>query len=104
MEAKLLEIRDKATFMPALAIQISGADGYLAMRAGYGRPLILLIFLVDNRGNYDPYQWRDRTRQVSHAYIQENWSEIKQDDVIDVEFIMGETTEPKESERCDEGF
>ena len=36
MKTKIFEVRDIATFIPVLAIEISGEDGWLACRAGYG--------------------------------------------------------------------
>ena len=101
MEAKFLEIRDKATFMPALAVRISGDDGYIPSRAGYGQPMILLHFLEHPKAHYDAYCWGDRTKHTAHRHIEKNWDSIKNEDVIDVEFILGETTEPKKSERYD---
>jgi hypothetical protein len=53
METKLLEIRDRSTMIPALAIKLSPtgdtAGDYLLRRAGYdlGRPLIMLTRLTD---------------------------------------------------------
>jgi hypothetical protein len=48
---------------------------------------------------YDPHNWNDRTKQVSHKWIQDNWDDINDGDVIDVEFILGESTVKKTSER-----
>ena len=47
------------------------------------------------------YHWpRDtRTRPHAHAYIEQHWHELRDGDVIDIEFILGETAEPKLSER-----
>jgi hypothetical protein len=35
----------------------------------------------------------------AHRYIEENWNALSDGDVIDVEFILGETKEKKISER-----
>jgi len=104
MKTKIFEVRDKATFVVVMAIEIdiskvSGQDAYLLKRAGFGETLIQLTSFNRCQSHYDCYEWGDRTYQVSHNYIQEKWSELKSGDVIDVEFILGETTGPKTSER-----
>jgi hypothetical protein len=115
MPTKALEIRDRGTFIPALAIdmnpKIPDADGgwqeqrYLLRRSGYscdGSPMIMLVPLEGQRGkcSYDPYDWTgSRTMHVAHLYILRNWEELKDGDVIDVEFILKETPEKKVSER-----
>ena len=98
METKLLEIRDSATFIPVLAISISREDGYLARRAGFGERCIQLVSFNTNKTAYDPYDWGNRTLQTAHVYITEKWDDLKDDDVIDVEYILGETLRPKISE------
>ena len=40
----------------------------------------------------------DRTYHVAHLYVQQHWDEITSGDVVDVEFVLGETDAPKESE------
>ena len=106
MEIKTLEIRDRATFLPMFAASCdasnSGQD-YLLRRAGYGdsSPRLVLFGYLEGRGNcyYDPYNWNDRTKQTAHLYIQEHWDELKDGDVIDVEYILKETETKKISER-----
>lgn len=108
MIVKMFEIRDRATFIPVMCVKMVGANvdqDYLVLRAGYhsGNPCYLLI---DPRGrgiaNYDPYDWGNRTFLVAHDYINKNWDSMKDGDVIDVEFISGETTIKKKSERYDQ--
>ena len=50
---------------------------------------------------YDCYGWpsNPRTYQVAHNYIATHWSALSDGDVIDVEFILGETDTRKTSER-----
>jgi hypothetical protein len=103
MENKLLEIRDKGTFIPVLCVSVSGADGFLARRGGFGRRLILIVKLTDLETNYHSSQWGGRTMPVSHKHIENNWEIIKYGDVIDVEFILGETEAPKVSEQVEYG-
>jgi hypothetical protein len=35
---------------------------------------------------------------MAHRYIEQTFSQLKSGDLIDVQFIIGETTEPKVSE------
>lgn len=95
---KLIEIRDRATFIPAMAIQVSGDDGYLMRRAGFESPMIYLVALATERACYDPYNWGNRTMANAHNYIVEHWEELLDGDVVDVEFILGETPTAKVSE------
>jgi hypothetical protein len=103
MEAKALEVRDRATFLPVLAVRMVPAcegQGYLLRRCGYGSPAILLTALRGGeRANVDPYEWGDRTYKVAHDHIEKNWAKLSDGDVICVETILGERTEPKKSGR-----
>lgn len=100
MESKFIEIRDAGTFIPALAVRISREDGYLARRAGFGDPCVYLIHLNGQRCAYDPHDWSSgaRTMTVAHLYIEEHWNELRDGQVVDVEFILGLTVVSKESE------
>lgn len=103
MRTKVLEVRDIATFIPVLAVEVSALDGFLARSAGYGHRLILLTRLNGGSlAHYDPYEWLgggSRTMHVAHLFIQDNWDDIQDEEVIDVQFILGETTVKKESEQ-----
>lgn len=108
MKAKALEIRDRNTFIPALAIEMTAdnaAQHYLLRRAGYGEtPLIALTHLRTKADmiTYDCYDWRDaRTMKIAHDWIARNWDTLKDGDIVDVEFILGETAAPKLSERVE---
>jgi hypothetical protein len=107
MIAKALEVRDSGTFIPMLCVDMqphTPNQGYLLRRCGYscdGRPNIIMTRLDGSgRATNDCYHWNDRTFHVAHEYIIENWHELSDGDVIDVEFILGETTEIKRSERA----
>jgi hypothetical protein len=107
MEVKMLEIRDSATFIPVLCIRPvpdNEAQRYLLRRDGYSgseTERCIIVVKAQCRGcSYDPYDWPDsRTMQNAHYYIEHNWSELRDGDVVDVEFILGERTEKKRSER-----
>lgn len=62
---------------------------------GYG---IFLIHANDGRGHLEYQDWGNRTMREAHAYIEREWKMLRDGDIIDVEFILGETDMPKESE------
>ena len=106
MEVKCLEIRDRATFIPVICIlPIPKNEGqrYLLRRDGYSCRFDDSIIIMINAGcrgvNNDPYDWGGRTMPVAHKFVQDNWDDLFDGDVIDVEFILGETGTKKISER-----
>lgn len=105
MTTKLIEIRDAGTFIPAIAIRLdptNDQDSYLLSRAGYGHdPGIYILFarLFGGACEYDPMSWGNRTMQVAHEWVWHNWRKITSGQVVDVQYILGETSEPKLSER-----
>ncbi len=112
MTTKLLEIRDELTFIPVLAVKLDGSDEpgrWLLSRAGYGKSqddqasYILLCQIAGGLGrcSCDPYDWGNRTYTVAHDYILRKFDLLAEGDVVDVQFIVGETASPKVSERLD---
>lgn len=106
MIAKTLEVRDSMTFIPVLAINTdpAGIEGqrYLLRRAGYSSDgsTIILLNLNDCRASNDPYELvNSRTMKVAHAFIQDQFHNLVDGDIVDVEYILGETEIPKTSER-----
>ena len=109
MKAKVLEIRDSMTHVPALAIQMLADDEvqeyYVHERCGYSRDgsSIVLMKLSDCRATNYPPDWPAmdscRTLPVAHKYILDHFDELEDGDVVDVEFILGETEVKKTSER-----
>lgn len=104
MKVKCLEIRDRATFIPVICIEpVADNDSqrYLLMRDGYGGSDCIIMIDYQCRGaSYDPYDWPDsRTKTTAHLWITQNWDQIADGDVVDVEFILGETKTKKISER-----
>lgn len=104
---KILEIRDRSTFIVAMAVKIEPQfeDGrYLLSRAGYGKTVaeqskyIFLCRLPDSPCLSSPQDWGGRTMPTAHKYIYDNWDDIKTGQVIDVEYILGEKSKPKLSE------
>jgi hypothetical protein len=109
MKVKLLEVRDRGTFLPVVAIKCepaNDAEQYLLEREGYTEnpeDQSKYVLISPLRGNepmvYDPVWWGDRTFQVAHKYILEHFGELATGDVVDVEHILGERQIPKEPER-----
>lgn len=110
MIVKSLEIRDEGTFMPVIAIMPipdNEAQRYLLKRDGYrgDRTECCVILIAPQcRGvSYDPYGWKGcRTMTTAHAYIAQNFHNLQDGDVVDVQFIVGETATPKQSESLSE--
>lgn len=109
MKLKLLELRDHATFIPIFAFRCreeNEAQRYLLSRAGFGprgdsRCVIvgrLECAGVSRNCTYDPFSWNDRTFTTAHRYIEEHFDELHDGQVIDVEFILGESISEKLSE------
>lgn len=106
LEVKLFEIRDRGTTIPMVGIRIDPNDmtlneseRWLQERAGFGKKSVLLSPLMGGKSHYDVYHWGDRTFHTAHKYIRDNWEKLDSGQVIDVEFILGETLNPKISDR-----
>lgn len=108
MEVKCIEIRDAMTFIPVICIRPVPANEeqrYLLRRDGYcgdkSETCIIMIDAQCHGVSYDPFDWPTdtRTKHVAHRHIHEHWDRLRDGDVVDVQFILGETNAPKESER-----
>lgn len=107
METKIVEIRDRSTFVGALAMRMSSDDptqAYYLRRTGYEHGTIVLMSLNDQVATADVYEWPNlrpgmRTMQVAHEWIERHFDEVQNGDVIDVEYILGERSHKKTSER-----
>jgi len=107
MQTKILEIRDRATFIPVLCTYLDAEPGvveyWYLRRCGYyadGHIAVMMTRLSgEGPATCDPYHWNDRTFKTAHLFILRHWYELKSGDVVDVEFILGETPAPKVSER-----
>lgn len=128
MTSKIIEIRDRGTFIPALAIRLGSPEErerYLLARSGFGRTLEdqcgYIVLCKINGGepcdcHIDPFAWgqNPRTMFVAHMYLLNRQSEISgrglgsekhdgfdslpQGALVDVEYILGITSSAKESE------
>jgi len=108
MMTKLFEIRDSCTFIPVMATALvarSGHEAYLLRRAGYQddsfNPSFLVTRLNDCLSASDANEWSNRTMRVAHRYIEEHFESLECGEVIDVEFILRESSRPKVSERLE---
>lgn len=113
MRTKTFEVRDRHTFIPVLAVDTRSDDPlehWLLRRAGYDNTSDCVILIrmeckgINGNASYDPFAWNatgTRTMHVAHQYIQEHWDTLNSGDVICVEHILGERTEPKKSERLE---
>jgi hypothetical protein len=91
------------TFIPVAAFNTEPDDEaqrYLLRRAGYPADgsTIIVVNLNDCRAANSPYEWGARTLKVAHDYLEKHFGELADGAVIDVEFILGETDQPKVSE------
>lgn len=107
MRVKIFEVRDEHTFIPAVAVQMTPsasdfeAQRYLLRRVGYPmeRPQVVLFRASGNGEAFsDPYQWPNRTMRTAHLHILAHFDSLTDGDVVDVEFILGESSAPKTSE------
>jgi hypothetical protein len=108
MTSKTIEIRDRCTFIPALAVKLNPVDErdrWLLARAGFGlleeaqSQYILLTRLTDAETHYDPSDWTNRTMATAHLHLLEHFDDTENGGVIDVEYILGESKTPKTSEQ-----
>lgn len=115
MIVKVLEIRDAGKFIPVLAIdmnphprsrwplpdayQSKTAQRFLLQSGGYpcdGRPNILITCIAASPRNKPD---ADGALRIASEYITERWADLKDGDVVDVEFISGISNQSKISAR-----
>jgi hypothetical protein len=107
METKIFEVRDRMTYIPILCTKITSEnekEKYHLRRCGYGDDFPLILFTPLNNADLttcDPYKFTDRTYRNATVYIEEHFDELETGDVVDVEYILGETDKPKTSEFYD---
>jgi len=103
MQAYTVEIRDRMTFIAAVALVVSSEvpderDAYLLRRMGFGPTPMVLLIRLGGAAHYDAFAWGDRTMQTAHQWMAQHIDELSPGLVVDVEYILGETAEPKRSE------
>ena len=100
MQTKLFEIRDRDTFIPVMATAFFSAEHSLLRQAGYDHdlPYVIVIKLTGGveEAHDSAFGWLNhRTMTNAHLYIEKEWDTLVDGDVIDVEFILGETSVKK---------
>lgn len=95
---KYFEVRDRMTFIPCFAFEITGSC-YLERSVGFRDRVIMFGRLEGGKCYFSPFDWGDRTYHTAHMHITNHWDELNDGDVIDVEFILKETDSPKQSQR-----
>lgn len=100
-----LEIRDRMTFIPAMAILLvseTEKGRKILRRAGYSQihHSVYLVHLSSGVGHNDAYGWDGvgRTMHEAHLHIEKMFPVLKDGDVVDIEFIKGESETMKKSE------
>ena len=113
METKLFEIRDRMTFAVVMATGIESdlpKEVWLLAKAHMGKDgkeqhehrHIFLMEFSSCVSSLKGYTWGNRTLRIAHDYIEKNWDTLHSGDLIDVEFLEGETKQPKKSEFLEE--
>lgn len=114
METKLFEIRDRGTFLPVICVKMEAEieeERYLLAITGYGlqkktqAKYILMGKLQSPDLKFEPFEHAGypvvRSLPIAHEYVRTHWDELKSGDMIDVEFISGETSEKKTPQRLE---
>lgn len=111
MECKTFEVRDDGTFIPCIAIRLNPAtekDLYLLSRAGYGKSAVeqgeYVIFgrlQAESEFQHDPFAWDNRTMKNAHEQVKLQFDILESGAVIDVQYWLGESSEPKKSENAE---
>ena len=83
-----MEIRDRATFVPATAIRLSSIGQIAAVAARSRlrpRAPIDRAHQFTDEGQYDPHRWTNRTMHT--VYLRLNFDEVPHGSAVDVEHI-----------------
>jgi hypothetical protein len=109
MNSKLFEVRDRNTLLVVVATRLSPDDDrcrWLLSWAGFGKNAeaqrrYILVSSINGGGTHpqscDPYLGDITTRTV-HRYLEDHWDDCNSGDLLDAEFLRGETASPKQSD------
>lgn len=102
VEAKMLAVMDTCTRIPLIAFKVSPntmKEGIMLERHGFTiNPHQYTFFYDLNSGtcSYDPYKMNDfHTLTPACRHIERNWDSVKSGDLIDVEYMRGDTDAPR---------
>jgi hypothetical protein len=110
MISKVFELRSPATLIVILATRLSAENlqsATLLFHSGYGRypkdiENYILVTPLDGGGNdvatTDPYMHKIEEIRIAHIYLREHFDELDNGSVIDIDYIQGNTNEPKETD------
>ena len=110
MTIKLFEVRDEATCIVVLAYRMmpeNNAQQLMLARCGYGDSVTDQSSYVwlqridggEGAGTSDVFNWGSSgTMHEAHMYIKKNFDSMKDGEVVDVQFINGETKVKKDAE------
>lgn len=103
MQTKMIEIRDRGTRIPCIAISTKrdcAQENAFWRCNGFGPDNVILIRCQDQQAKYDPFAWdtTSRTMMEAHLYLEQHFDEVPNYAVIDVRTILGETDTPAVSE------
>lgn len=103
---KIVEIRDRATFIPAMAIKMvpdGEIEEFLFKQTGYRNGTCILLIAIEApwyaARHWDDWKGNERTMPTAHKWIEDNWNSITPCQVIDVEYILKEVDKPCDSSR-----
>jgi hypothetical protein len=111
MQQMFLEVRDRGTRIPVLAIRMepSGANpdeeavnkqflDYCGYTGGIPTA-VLLCKIYEGESKNDPYGWSDsRTMREAHKHIMDHWDKLIPGQVVDVRVILKEQNTPASPE------
>lgn len=105
MDVKLFEVRDRGTCIMAFGLATCSRverEQKMLRRSGFSFDSDLILFGRIDGGlcHYDIYESQNgaRTMFEAHKHITENWNNLRSGDIIDVEYILGESPHPKETD------
>ena len=110
MIIKMFEVRDEGTCIVVLAYRMmpeNDAQKLLLARCGYGSSAteqssyvwLQRIDCGEGKGTSDCFNWGgSRTMHEAHMYIKKDFDSMKDGEVVDVQFINGETKVKKDAE------
>lgn len=105
MKNKMFEIRDAGTCITVIAIKTEPEnikEELFFKRGGWSNNSIILIKTNGEAiSNYDAFEWRNagnRTLFEAHKYIENNFDDLENYSVIDVEYILNEKDKQKKSD------
>lgn len=102
MSCKLLQVRDDGTHIPVMAVRVVPTNSDRVLRRagfGVGSSYVILTNLNTLETQYDPMKWTcRRTMRTAHFTLEQAWNDYHDNEVIDIEYVLGEKPLPKEPE------